>query len=82
MTIKEIAQTMEDAIAEIERLRAVVFQFHEDFKLMHMVAMYGNPPGGWSDTARIVAFRDAVTAAEIRHRLFDDPTDLPNRTAQ
>ena len=57
--------------AEIERLRAQVELFHQDWGTMLIAAMYGCPPGGWSDPERKATFVAEIRDAEARHAAFD-----------
>ena len=54
-------------IDEVERLKAMVDQFHEDWADLQLASQYGNPPGGWSDPERIEAFQKRLDDAENRH---------------
>lgn len=67
-----MGQRFHEALQEIERLREQVRVFHEDWKDLLIVTMYGNPPGGWSDPERIARFQRELAAAEARHRAYDE----------
>lgn len=57
-------------IDEVERLKAMVDQFHEDWADLQLASQHGNPPGGWSDPERIAEFQQRLVDAEARHRHY------------
>lgn len=47
-------------------------QWLHDCETLLTAAMYGTPPGGWSDPDRIQAFLDDVADIEARMRAVHD----------
>lgn len=59
------------AADEIVRLRAQVELFHQDWVTMNCAAMYGCPPGGWSDPERKATFVAEIDDAIMRHAAYE-----------
>lgn len=67
--LEDLANTIERLDEDLNHSFRLLCQFHDDYKLAVLAAMYGAPPVGWNEQRQAEFWRD-WEAADERHRAF------------